>query len=264
MGPSPGSPARREPQRRTGGVGEFGRGDPARDDHARARDAGGNEPHRRPRPAQTTHLLAVNAGEQADPAVRLLLAAEGEVVLRDVDVELAQEVGERGKRQPRADEQPDERPQQARNRRLQALRRPAGGASSVIAPILSHPIVGLNPTNGAISLTWEFFPRTEALQRSGISIHGYVRRRRHAAAPIRNSLPSPRAPPLRRGRGGRPRRLARRARLVVGFGPRTSRRASRSRRRRGPIGARPTAWEQARRACSPPRRATSTEGAHVR
>ena len=166
-----GDPA--QPQRRAGGVGEFGRGDPARDDHARARDAGGNEPDRRPRPAQTTHLLAVNAGEQADPAVRLLLAAEGEVVFRDVDVELAQKVGERGKRQPRADEQPDERPQQARNRRLQArgvrrLGRVGHRAHPIAADrgIKSHKTV-------VRRLTWEFFPRTAgAPQRSGISFHG--------------------------------------------------------------------------------------------
>ena len=71
---------------------------------------------RAPQPAD---FLAVDAGQQADAAVRLLLALKGEVVLGDVYIKLAQQLHQHGKRDPAADQEAHEGAQQARQGRMQ-------------------------------------------------------------------------------------------------------------------------------------------------
>src|SRR6266545_6923676 len=61
----------------------------------------------------------MNPGEQADTAVGLLLALQCEVVLGDVDKELAQQLRQCRKGHAAADAEPDERTQQPRQRRMQ-------------------------------------------------------------------------------------------------------------------------------------------------
>jgi hypothetical protein len=61
----------------------------------------------------------MNPGEQADAAVGLLLALQREVVLGDIDKELAQQLRQCRKRHAAADAKPDQRTQQPRQRRVQ-------------------------------------------------------------------------------------------------------------------------------------------------
>ena len=61
----------------------------------------------------------MDAREEADAAVRLLLTLERKVVLGDVHVEFAQQLRQHGERDPAPDQEPHERAQQARQGRVQ-------------------------------------------------------------------------------------------------------------------------------------------------
>jgi hypothetical protein len=67
---------------------------PAGENSARLRNSGWDSIDGGPSPAQPTNLLAVDTSEKTDPAVGLLLALQGKVILSDVHVELPQKLYE--------------------------------------------------------------------------------------------------------------------------------------------------------------------------
>ena len=72
-----------------GGIGEAWVCEPPCHDPARTRDDSRYDTHGRAGAAQAAHLLTMDAGEEADTAVRLLLAGQGKIVLGHIDIEFA-------------------------------------------------------------------------------------------------------------------------------------------------------------------------------
>src|SRR5215216_1876324 len=128
--------------------------------------------------AQPRHFLAVNPGEQADAAVGLLLALQREVVLGDVDKELAQQLRQCRKGHAAADAKPDQGTQQPRQRRMQLrrgvrlvrgrLRNPGFGSHSKLYWRAAWDTIPLFPK---LRLTCEIFPHINKTSTNGKSTH---------------------------------------------------------------------------------------------
>src|SRR5918994_2943024 len=128
--------------------------------------------------AQPRHFLAVNAGEQADSAVGLLLALQREVVLGDVYKELAQQLRQRRKGHAAADAEPDQWTQQPRQRRMQLrrgvrlvrgrFRNPGFGGHGKLYRSAAWDTI---PLPCRLRLTCEIFPRINKASTKGKSTH---------------------------------------------------------------------------------------------
>ena len=64
----------------------------------------------------------MDSRQQADAAVRLLLARKGKIIFGDIDIELAKQIAQRGESHPAPNEKTNERAQNPRDRRWQASR----------------------------------------------------------------------------------------------------------------------------------------------